>query len=283
MIATVEYWLFLPQARLTGERIVSLARLAEDCGFAGVALIDHLVMPLAEHQPLYEAMTTATWVAAHTSTLRLGHLVLCDALRHPVTLAKQAVTLDHLSGGRFELGIGWGSWPRELTGFGLVDDDVPRERARRLTASVETITRLWAGEPAVEAGPVQSPRPLGRIPLLVGGVGPTALRLARDHADWWNITAPRLHRLPEVRDQVAPARISAQLMVALDRPGEPTGAALARARANFPTFSSGIVGGEPARIAEEIAALDVERLYVWPAPPIEPWAIEAFAALVIPA
>jgi alkanesulfonate monooxygenase SsuD/methylene tetrahydromethanopterin reductase-like flavin-dependent oxidoreductase (luciferase family) len=277
----VKYWLFLPQGRLTPEQIVSHARLAEECGYEGVALIDHLVMPLAEHQPLYEAMTTATWVAARTTSLKVGHLVLCDALRHPVTLAKQAVTLDHFSGGRFELGIGWGSWPGELTGFGLVDDDVPRGRAEQLVESVATIKRLWAGEPALEGGPSQSPLPLDRIPLLVGGVGPTAVRLAREHADWWNITAPRMDKLPLVRDQVAPARVSAQLMVALDRPGEDAGSALARAKANFPTFPTGIVGGEPRQIAEEIAALAVERLYVWIAPPIDAWAIETFADRVM--
>lgn len=277
----MEYWLFMPQARLSPERIVSMARLAEECGYDGVALIDHLVMPLAEKQPLYEAMTTATWVAAHTTRLKVGHLVLCDALRHPVTLAKQAVTLDHFSGGRFELGIGWGSWPRELTGFGLVEDDVPKERAERLVESVATIKRLWAGEPAEIDGPSQSPRPLGRIPLLVGGVGPTALRLAREHADWWNITAPRMDRLAEVRDQVAPARVSAHLMIALDRLGDTPGTALARAKANFPTFPTGIIGGSPAEISEQIAALDVERLYVWLAPPLDESAVEAFAQQIL--
>jgi alkanesulfonate monooxygenase SsuD/methylene tetrahydromethanopterin reductase-like flavin-dependent oxidoreductase (luciferase family) len=278
----VEYWLFLPQARLAPDGLVALAQLAERSGYTGVALIDHLVMPLAEHQPLYEAMTSATWVAAHTTTLKISHLVLCDALRHPATLAKQAVTLDHFSGGRFELGIGWGSWPRELSGFGVTDAE-PRERAAHLVDSVTQIRRLWAGEPNVEGGLTQSPLPLDRIPLVVGGVGPTALRLAREHADWWNVTAPRIDRLADVRQQVAPARLSVQLMVALDRPGELPGTALARAKGQFPTFPTGIVGGGPARIAEEIAVLDVERVYVWLAPPLDRWAIEEFAGSVMTA
>jgi alkanesulfonate monooxygenase SsuD/methylene tetrahydromethanopterin reductase-like flavin-dependent oxidoreductase (luciferase family) len=276
----MEYWLFLPQARLSGEQVVGMANLAEDCGYVGAALIDHLVMPLAEHQPLYEAMTTATWVAAHTRTLKIGHLVLCDALRHPATLAKQAVTLDHLSGGRFELGIGWGSWPRELTGFGVTDQE-PKQRAEHLVDSIAQIKRLWAGEPAIEDGLIQSPQPLTHIPLLVGGVGPTALRLAREHADWWNITAPRIDKLPLVRDQVAPARVSAQVMIALDRPGESEGTALARTKAQYPTFPTGIIGGSPAQIREELAALDVERIYAWLAPPLDTWAIEAFADLIV--
>lgn len=276
----MEYWLFLPQARFTPQEYVGLARLAEDCGYAGIAMIDHLVMPLAEHQPLHEAMTMATWVAAHTTTLRLGHLVLCDALRHPATLAKQAVTLDHLSGGRFELGIGWGSWPRELSGFGVTAAE-PRERAEHLVESVATIRALWAGEPVGPGQLAQRPLPLSTIPLLVGGVGPTALRLAREHADWWNITAPRIHRLAEVRDQVAPARVSAQLMIALDRPGEVSGSAAERTRKQFPTFPSGIVGGTSQQVRDEIAALDVERLYVWLAPPPDEWAITTFAETIM--
>ena len=81
--------------------------------------MDHLVTPGAPDQPVYEAFTTATWLAAATDRLRLGHLVLCDGFRHPAVLARQAVTLDHLSGGRFELGIGSGSTPAELVASGF--------------------------------------------------------------------------------------------------------------------------------------------------------------------
>lgn len=178
----MEFWLFLPQSRMSLDDVVGMSRAAEACGYAGVALIDHLVTPLAESQPLYEAMTTATWIAARTNTLRVGHLVLCDALRHPAVLAKQAVTLDHASGGRFELGLGWGSWPRELTGFGVTEADA-RERAGRLVESVTALRTLWAGGPIVPDGLCQSPGPKGRMPVVVGGVGPTAVRLAREHAD----------------------------------------------------------------------------------------------------
>lgn len=276
----VEYWLFLPQSRLSIDEIVGTARAAEAAGYAGLALIDHLVTPLAEHQTLYEAMTTATWVAAHTSSLRIGHLVLCNALRHPAVLAKQAVTLDHASGGRFEVGLGWGSWPRELTGFGVTAEDA-RERADRLVASVTMLRRLWAGEPIEPGGLTQNPRPHGRLPLVIGGVGPTALRLAREHADWWNVTAPKIDRLAAVRDVVAPARISAQVMVAMDRPGEASGAALERAERNFPTFKAGVIGGPPGKVREEIAALGVERVYVWLAPPPDEDMLAAFAEHVI--
>jgi len=72
----------------------------------------NVVPPLADEQPMFEAMVTTTWLAAHTERLRLGSLVLCDAFRHPAVLARQAVSIDHASGGRYELGIGSGPVPR---------------------------------------------------------------------------------------------------------------------------------------------------------------------------
>src|SRR6059036_863221 len=105
--------------RLTVDDLVGRAQAAEASGFAGMALMDHLSPPLAAGQSMYEAMTTATWLAARTDRLVLSHLVLCDAMRHPAVLARQAVTLDHASGARFELGLGWGSVPEELETFGV--------------------------------------------------------------------------------------------------------------------------------------------------------------------
>lgn len=105
----MEFHLFLPQMRLTFDRLVASAQAAEAAGFGGIAGMDHLVPPAAETQPMYEAMVTNTWLAAHTRRLKAGSLVLCDALRHPAVLAREAVSIDHASGGRFELAIGSGS------------------------------------------------------------------------------------------------------------------------------------------------------------------------------
>ena len=68
-------------------------------------------------------MGVATWVAAKTERLRIGHLVLCDAFRHPAVLAKQAVTVSEASDGRFELGLGAGSWPAEFARFDVGQQD----------------------------------------------------------------------------------------------------------------------------------------------------------------
>jgi alkanesulfonate monooxygenase SsuD/methylene tetrahydromethanopterin reductase-like flavin-dependent oxidoreductase (luciferase family) len=102
----MEFHLFLPQMRMTFDQLVERTRAAEAAGFGGISGMDHLTPPMADDQPMYEAMTTTTWLAAHTERISVGSLVLCDAFRHPAMLARQAVSLDHASGGRFELGIG---------------------------------------------------------------------------------------------------------------------------------------------------------------------------------
>lgn len=141
----MEFHLFLPQMRLSFDRLAASARAAEAAGFRGIAGMDHLVPPGAEAQPMYEAMVVSTWLAAHTERLAVGSLVLCDAFRHPAVLARQAVSLDHASGGRFELGLGWGSWDGEFSMFG-VGPATPPARVRRMRETLEVLRALWAGE-----------------------------------------------------------------------------------------------------------------------------------------
>src|SRR5688500_6364415 len=108
-MTTMEFHLFLPQMRLSFDQMVERARIAEAAGFAGVTGMDHLAPPQAEDQPMFDAIVTTTWLAAHTARVNVWSLVLCDAFRLPAVLARQAVSIDHASGGRYELGIGWGS------------------------------------------------------------------------------------------------------------------------------------------------------------------------------
>src|SRR5579864_1271163 len=131
--------------RLTMEQLTERARAAEAAGFAGIAGMDHLAPPAAESQPMFEPMVTNTWLASRTARLRVGSLVLCDSFRHPAVLAREAVTLDHASGGRFELGIGWGSVPDELERFGIGSTRAAA-RVGRLKESLEIMTALWRGE-----------------------------------------------------------------------------------------------------------------------------------------
>ena len=153
--------------------------------------MDHLVPPLADDQPMFEAIVTTTWLAAHTERLRLGSLVLCDAFRHPAVLARQAVSIDHASGGRFDLGIGWGSVPDELATFGVGSTEA-RDRVDRLRETLEVVRAVGRRDrrlrrPLPPAPARQEPRPLGHIPIVIGGTGPKTLALVREFADWWNV------------------------------------------------------------------------------------------------
>ncbi|MCU1352765.1 MAG: Luciferase-like, subgroup, partial [Acidimicrobiales bacterium] len=216
----MEFHLFLPQMRLSLPDIVERAQAAEAAGFVGIAGMDHLAPPMAEGQPMYDAMITNTWIASRTERLVTSSLVLCDAFRHPAVLAREAVSLDHASAGRFELGIGWGSVASDFEAFG-VGSTSPRLRARRLKESIDVLRALWTGEVVDFEGEFfrlrgarQQPVPLGRIPIVVGGAGPTALALAAAHADWWNLHVGLLDRVDELRGQVGTARVSIQQMVA---------------------------------------------------------------------
>ena len=140
--------------------------------------MDHLVPPLAFDQPMYEAMSTNMWLAAHTSTLKVGSLVLCDAFRHPAMLAREAVAIDNASGGRFEFGIGSGSVEDEFATFG-VGPASARDRTTRLGETLEVLRRIWSGETFSFDGEYftitegrQLPTPLEHIPIVVGGAGP---------------------------------------------------------------------------------------------------------------
>lgn len=286
----MEFALFLPQMRMPIDAIVERARAAEAAGFHGIALMDHLAPPAALDQPMYEAMTTATWLAARTETLRVGHLVLCDAFRHPAVLARQAVTIDHASGGRFELGIGSGSVPAELPTFGIPTGGA-RDRVERLGESLAIMRALWrgetvdvAGEHFTLAGARQAPRPQG-IPIVIGGSGPRTMRLVAEHADWWNLPLHQLDRLDDLRARAGRARVSVQLMITLvhDEAERAKTVEVATRRFGFMAGAAHLTGS-PAEIAEGIAAFGdrgVERVYTWFSDFAEPRTLTRFGADVV--
>lgn len=268
------FHLFLPQMRMTPDAIVERAQAAEQAGFEGIAFMDHLAPPMAFDHDMWEAMTLASWVLAHTSTLVAGHLVLCDALRHPAVLARQATTLDHASAGRFELGIGWGSVPEELATFG-VGSPTAGERVRRLGETLQVMTALWSGETVDFDGEFyslsaakQRPVPRGRIPLTIGGVGPKTLALVQRHADWWNVPLHEIGRLDERRPLAGDARVSVQQMVALV-PSESDRASVieqVQSRYGKTGLGASVVVGTAAELADHFRALrqrGVDRFYVW--------------------
>jgi alkanesulfonate monooxygenase SsuD/methylene tetrahydromethanopterin reductase-like flavin-dependent oxidoreductase (luciferase family) len=268
-----EFHLFLPQMRLSPAALVARARAAEASGFDGIALMDHLVPPGAHDQPVYEAFTTATWLAAVTDRLRLGHLVLCDSFRHPAVLARQAVTLDHLSGGRFELGIGSGSTPAELVDSGF-EAAGAADRRRRLRETLELLTRFWTGEPVHYRGSFfqvdgvrQLPVPRERIPILIGGTGVETTELVARYADWWNLPVHQLDRWVSARSRIGTARVSVQVLVTLitDRSRRQEVVALASRRFGRMGEVGHLVGSgtEIVTQLEGLAAEGAERIYTW--------------------
>jgi alkanesulfonate monooxygenase SsuD/methylene tetrahydromethanopterin reductase-like flavin-dependent oxidoreductase (luciferase family) len=213
-----QFGIYLPQLAVSVEDIVDRAIGCERLGFDSFWLYDHLYPPGLPEVASYEGWILATAVLLRTQRLRVGHLVTCNNFRHPVVLAKMAATLDIVSGGRVELGLGSGSIEQEHLAAGLPWGPA-RERNERLGEALEVITRMFAGPRASFDGrhyritdlptapaPVQSPRP----PIHIGGSGPATLALAARYADVWNIPTYGLDRVPE-------------LMAAVDRECEAIG------------------------------------------------------------
>jgi alkanesulfonate monooxygenase SsuD/methylene tetrahydromethanopterin reductase-like flavin-dependent oxidoreductase (luciferase family) len=271
----MEFFLYLPQIRTTFDRLVTTALVAEQAGFAGMSGMDHVEAPGSVGQPNFESATVNTWIAARTTRLKVGSLITCDAFRHPVMLAHHAVSLDHASGGRFELGIGWGSWAPDFDKFGI-EPDQPRDRVARLGETLEVVKVLWSGE-SVDydgrfhklRGAVLAPRPLGKIPILIGGSGPKTLALVRQHADWWNLDTryhDKLHgpAFEDLRAQIGSARISIQQKVGYVAPGMVRDEVAEKCRRRFGRTVPRLgTGPELVDYFNELADRGIERVYAW--------------------
>ncbi|MEU6422901.1 TIGR03621 family F420-dependent LLM class oxidoreductase [Streptomyces spiralis] len=165
------------------------ARLLEDSGFSTLLVPDHFVGP--RFAPI-AAMTAA---ASATTTLRVGTLVLSNDYRHPVALAKEAATIDVLSDGRLDLGLGTG-WLRQDYDRAGVQFDPPKVRFERFQEAVRVLKGLWGGPFSFKGEYYnideldQAPRPVQRPHprLLFPGGGPRMLRFAAAEADSINLT-----------------------------------------------------------------------------------------------
>ncbi|HEV3450072.1 MAG TPA: TIGR03621 family F420-dependent LLM class oxidoreductase [Acidimicrobiia bacterium] len=165
----------------TGAAWAAAARRAEELGFDVLVVPDHAVAGVLAPLAALGAL------AAATTRIRIGTLVLNNDFRHPALLAREAATLDLLSGGRFELGLGAGHAAPEYHELGIPFDP-PGVRVSRLTSSVAILRRLFDGETVSVDGPhyvLDEHRldPARRPTLLVGGNGDRVLRLAARLAD----------------------------------------------------------------------------------------------------
>jgi probable F420-dependent oxidoreductase len=167
-----------------GVRWRSLARRIEDLGYDSLTIADHL----DEQWAITPALASA---AEATTTLRIGTLVWCNDYRHPVLLAKEAATIDVLSGGRLEFGLGAGWMTTDYEQSGITHDR-PGVRIERLAEAITIIKGLFAdgpvnftGEHYTITGHEGTPKPLQKPgpPILLGGGGKRMLTLAAQQAD----------------------------------------------------------------------------------------------------
>jgi alkanesulfonate monooxygenase SsuD/methylene tetrahydromethanopterin reductase-like flavin-dependent oxidoreductase (luciferase family) len=195
MTPPIRFGLFMSQAARSWDDILDGFVLAEGLGFDHGWLVDHLIdTDGSPDSPCLEAWTLLAGIAARTTRIRLGVLVTSNTFRHPAVLLKEAVTVDHISGGRLILGLGTGWNADEHRQFGIALPP-PAERVDRLEEAVEIIDRLQRDERTTVQGtyyqlrdatlspkPVQQPR----IPLLIAAHRPRMLRLAARFADQWD-------------------------------------------------------------------------------------------------
>jgi probable F420-dependent oxidoreductase len=168
-----------------------LAETAEASGLDSLWVADHFFAQTADGttQGFHDGWTILSAVAAVTSRVELGPLVLCTGFRSPAVIANQAVTLDEVSGGRLVLGLGAGWHDPEYEAFGYPTD----RKVSRFEEALEIVARLVRGERVTFDGryhrvsdAVLAPPPERRTPVLVAAHGPRMLRLAARWADAWN-------------------------------------------------------------------------------------------------
>lgn len=176
--------------------LLSLASQAEQAGFASIWVSHHIINAgyVGERlglKPYWDALTLLTWVAAETEHIRLGTSVLVLPYIHPLVLAKQLATIDVMSEGRLDLGVGVGSMPEENEALGL---DY-QTRGAYSDESLDILKVIWAEGKASHSGKffsfkdvAASPKPLQRPhpPILIGGNGGPALRRVAKQGDGWH-------------------------------------------------------------------------------------------------
>ena len=290
---SAEVGLFLPQLRMDFPTIEARVRLADELGFHSVWFMDHLTPPAGPGYDCFEGWTLASALARVTERIHLGHLVLCDAFRHPALLAKMAATLDVITEGRLELGLGWGSVPAEIGRFGF-GEATNRQRAGRLDETLQVLGLMFSGDEFdfdgeffTLHGAVGRPRPTtGTVPVHLGGAGEQlTLPLVAKHADWWNCPSYAVERLDELRPQTGSARVSLQRPVGLAPSSADRDEVVAQAERRFGSWG-GLVAGTPDEVATALRA-DVDRgveLFTIPFTDFAtPETLQLFAAEVLPA
>ena len=290
------------QQNIEMDELRRLWRYADDHGFDFISVWDHFYEnPIIDgNQPEFEAIAAMATLAAETRNARIGCHVFCTTYRNPGLLANSIMTIDHVSSGRVELGIGAGWFAEEHTAYGYPFDS-PKVRSDRLDEGVQVLRLLLTQEVSSFSGAHYQlrdaklyPRPVQeRMPIVVGGRGerrtlPTAAR----RADGWNIayiTAGEFKRLNGVLDVLCekegrdPAELDRSINLHM-RMGTSAGhgAQIERERGSI----SGAVAGTPQQAVETIRTYEeagADRVSIAIRAPVEWDALQAFVEEVLPA
>jgi len=269
--------LFFPQVGVDLQGLLERARACEETGFHSIWLADHFWargLPDLDHLEIWTALCA---LAMHTTRLRLGSLVLCNSYRNPALVAKMAASLDRISGGRLELGMGAGWMDEEYRGYGY-NFPSARVRIEQLDEALEVVRRLFTEPRATLQGkyyavddapnnpkPAQRPHP----PITIGGSGERLLlRVVARHADRWNCPmnagADLPHKLEILRSHCAeigrdPATITVaeQVLVVLGKSEADFTQRWSMAKqilGHFADLDAVAVRGTPERVAEGLRA-----------------------------
>ncbi|HEY0757520.1 MAG TPA: LLM class F420-dependent oxidoreductase [Ktedonobacteraceae bacterium] len=179
------------------ETMTRVALLAEETGFDSIWLYDHFhTVPQPTQEITFESWTSTAALARDTKRVRIGQIVTCNGYRNPALLAKMASTVDVLSHGRLELGLGAGWYEHEYRAYGYEYPDAPT-RLRYLREAAQILLKMWTEEEAVFEGKYYQVRgainqPEGvqkpHIPLLIGGGGEkVTLKLVAQYGDACNV------------------------------------------------------------------------------------------------
>jgi F420-dependent oxidoreductase-like protein len=259
----VEFGVFLPQLRFAFSDIRDRTQAADRLGYDSVWFMDHFYTAGMPQVESFEAWTTASALAPLTQRIRLGHMVLCNAFRHPGLLAKMVASLDVISEGRLDLGLGTGSVTEEFKRFGIPVLSF-RERTEQLDEAVQILKSLFVEEETTFNGkyyqlscapsrpkPAQKPYP----PIMIGGGGEKfTLPLAARHADIWNCPTYFLGQLEQkiavLREACArigrdfsSLRLSQQGVLVIGKNDRDVESALAVSKRRYPGTAWGLMEG----------------------------------------
>lgn len=198
-----------PQFGFTFNDVADLAKEAERVGFTALWASDHLLWDAkSERRNCLDVWALMPALAAVTTKLRLGTLVTCNSYRLPAVLAKTAASVDHISNGRLEFGLGSGWKEIEYKAYGIPFPPVPT-RLEQLEEAVQLIKQLWTEERATFTGKhyqladaVCAPKPVQQpLKMWIGGAGEKKLlRMVAQHADGWNMIFG--YQLPAVKKKL---------------------------------------------------------------------------------